>query len=116
MIAAALTLTVFVGLTVLTFFTHFELTVLSGLLSILCHVLIVLVPMFIVFRGKWIFILVCCVVIILISIFLIYDTQLIAGGRKYRLTYDDYIIGALLLYTDTVTLFLWLLALLGAAK
>ena len=87
MIAAALTLTVFVSLTVLTLFvkilsfiimqTNFELTVLSGLLSILCHVLIVLIPMFIVFRGKWIFILVCCVVIILISIFLIYDTQVI---------------------------------------
>ena len=52
---------------------------------------------------------------------------MIAGGKKYSLTYDDYIIGALLLYTvsirlifinyqDVVTLFLWLLALLGAAK
>ncbi len=122
MIAAALTLTVFVSLTILTFFvsnpiilitslqTKFELTVLSGLMSIMCHVLIVTIPMFIVFREKWIYILVCCLVIILISIFLIYDTQvrltnilyylqLIAGGRKYGLSYDDYIVGALLLYT-----------------
>eukprot|EP00347_Sterkiella_histriomuscorum_P021452 403333927 len=116
MIAACLTMTVFVSLTLLTFFTRFELTVLSGLMTISCHVLIILIPMFIVFREKWIYIIVCCGIIVIISIFMIYDTQLIAGGKKYQLSYDDYIVGALLLYTDVVTLFLWLLALLGAAK
>jgi FtsH-binding integral membrane protein len=41
---------------------------------------------------------------------------MIASNRKYGLGYDDYIVGALLLYTDVVTLFLWLLALLASMK
>ena len=38
---------------------------------------------------------------VLLSFFVIHDTSLIAGG-KYSLGYDDYIIGALLLYTVSV--------------
>ena len=41
---------------------------------------------------------------------------MIASNSKYGLSYDDYIVGALLLYTDVVTLFLWLLALLASMK
>ncbi|TNV79123.1 hypothetical protein FGO68_gene6422 [Halteria grandinella] len=116
LIAAALTFTVFFALTIFTFFTKRELTVLSGLGVILCHVLLIMVPLFIVFKEKWIFILVCIAVIIIISIFIIYDTQMIAAGQKYGLGYDDYIVGALLLYTDVITLFLWILALMAASK
>jgi hypothetical protein len=61
--------------------------------------MLVLIPMFIVFRDKWIYILVASVLILLVSIFMIYDTQMIANGKKYGLSYDDYIIAALLLYT-----------------
>lgn len=57
--------------------TRFELTILSGITTILCHVMIVLVPLFIVFRERWIYILVCIAVILIISIFIIYDTQVI---------------------------------------
>ena len=81
----------------------------TGMVTVVCHVLIALVPLMIVFREKWIFILICIGVILLISVFIIYDTQvtftlsylykMIAGGKKYGLSYDDYIIGALLLYT-----------------
>jgi hypothetical protein len=37
--------------------------------------------------------------ILLISMFIIYDTKCIASGEKYGLTFDDYIIASLLLYT-----------------
>ena len=41
---------------------------------------------------------------------------MIARNGKYGLGYDDYIIGAIMLYTDILTLFLWLLALLASMK
>ena len=51
--------------------------------------------------------------LILYSMFLLYDTQLIAGGRKYQLSLDDYIVGALILYIDIIMIFVELLRLLG---
>jgi hypothetical protein len=38
---------------------------------------------------------------------------LIVGGKKHELSYDDYIIGALMLYVDIIGLFLELLELLN---
>lgn len=48
-----------------------------------------------------------CVIIALLSIFIVYDTQLIIGGEsKYdQLEVDDYILGALIIYSDIVTIF-----------
>lgn len=85
-IAAAMTLTVFFSLSVFTFFvsfahsiitvqTKYELNLLTGLLTIVFHLLILLIPLLIVFNSNWIFIIVCLAIILLISIFLIYDTQ-----------------------------------------
>jgi hypothetical protein len=37
---------------------------------------------------------------------LIYDLQLIAGGRYEELTYDDYMIGSMLLFIDTLGFFM----------
>ena len=80
-----MTLTVFIALTIFSFFvllppvnllqTRYELNLLSGLLTILFHLLILLIPLLIVFNSRWIFIIVCLAVLLLISIFLIYDTQ-----------------------------------------
>jgi len=52
---------------------------------------------------------------LLFSVYIIYDTQLIVGGRnkKYQLNVDDYVFGALALYMDIINLFLYLLELFG---
>jgi FtsH-binding integral membrane protein len=42
---------------------------------------------------------------------LIHDTQLIVGKGKWKLGLDDYIVGALIIYVDIITIFLYLLAL-----
>jgi FtsH-binding integral membrane protein len=50
---------------------------------------------------------------IFISIFVVYlvwDLQLICGGRHSCLSYDDYVIGALLIYVDICALFLYILS------
>jgi len=50
---------------------------------------------------------------ILFGIYLIYDTQLILGGKYDQLDLEDYILGALLLYSDIIGLFIQLLQLFG---
>lgn len=45
----------------------------------------------------------------LVSFYLIYDLQLIMGGRKCELSPEEYIMGAVMLYVDIIMLFLYLL-------
>ena len=68
------------------------------------------------FWSVWFYVLYGWIAVIIFSIFIIYDTQLIAGGRYDELTYDDYVIGSLLLYIDIIGLFMYLLSLLGISS
>ena len=64
---------------------------------------------------KWNRVLYNCIIalcIVVFGIFLIFDTQLIVGKGRHRLSLDDYIIAALILYLDIITIFLYLLDLL----
>ena len=54
------------------------------------------------------------VLVVVYGLYLVYDTQLIAGGKSHSLSYDDYIVGTLLLYIDVMMLFLELLRLFGS--
>ena len=49
------------------------------------------------------------------SVYIIYDTQLIVGGRnrKFQLEPEDYVLGALSLYLDIINLFIYLLNIIG---
>merc|ERR1712226_189209 len=51
--------------------------------------------------------------VILYSFYLIYDTQLIIGGKRFELSLDDYVIASMILYIDIIQLFLYLLRLFG---
>ena len=86
----------------------------GGLMVILSMVLFTLIicMMFLSFAVWW-HPLVSALIIVFYGLFLIYDTQLIAGGRKYELSLDDYVIGALILYVDIIVIFLELLKLFG---
>lgn len=43
------------------------------------------------------------------SLYLIFDLQLIMGGRKCELSPEEYILGAIMLYTDVIQIFIYLL-------
>ena len=45
--------------------------------------------------------------------YLAYDTQLLIGGKRYEISPEEYVFGALNLYLDVVNIFLYLLALFG---
>ena len=60
----------------------------------------------------------CALGVLLFSFYLIYDTQIIVGGkhRTYQMSEDDYILGALVLYLDIINMFLYILEIMGGGK
>lgn len=48
---------------------------------------------------------------LLFSMYLVYDTQMLIGGRKYELSAEEHVFGALTLYIDVVQIFIALLGL-----
>eukprot|EP00213_Chloropicon_mariensis_P006294 CAMPEP_0197476962 /NCGR_PEP_ID=MMETSP1309-20131121/12262_1 /TAXON_ID=464262 /ORGANISM="Genus nov. species nov., Strain RCC998" /LENGTH=373 /DNA_ID=CAMNT_0043017621 /DNA_START=101 /DNA_END=1222 /DNA_ORIENTATION=- len=59
-----------------------------------------------------------CVGVLLFSGLLVYNTQMIVGGknRKYSLGPDDYILGALSIYIDIINLFMFILTIIGFSR
>lgn len=45
--------------------------------------------------------------------FLAYDTQMVLGNRRHSISPEDYITGALQIYTDIVHIFTFVLQLVG---
>lgn len=51
------------------------------------------------------------------SLYLVYDTQIIVGGKhKYKISTEEYVFAALNLYLDIINLFLYILRIVGAAR
>jgi FtsH-binding integral membrane protein len=53
---------------------------------------------------------------IVYMIYLLIDIQLVMGGKRNGLTLDNYVMGAMMIYVDIVSLFLKLLKILGKKK
>jgi FtsH-binding integral membrane protein len=113
MIAAVMTGSVFIALTTFALFTDIDLTYRSGLIMVLIFGFIFAFILYIIYPSYILHIAISILGIIIVGMFIIYDTQLIAGQKKYKLSYDEYIIGALMLYTDIITMFLCILSLMG---
>ncbi|KAI8425994.1 hypothetical protein MSG28_004973 [Choristoneura fumiferana] len=58
-----------------------------------------------------------CIGALLFSMYLVYDTQLMMGGKhKYSISPEEYIFAALNLYLDIVNIFLYILTIISATK
>ncbi|XP_035528765.1 protein lifeguard 1 [Morone saxatilis] len=71
-----------------------------------------------ILRSQYLYILYACLGTLLFSLYLVFDTQLILGGkhRKYAVSPEEYVFAALNLYLDIVSLFLLLLQLIGLCR
>ena len=112
--AVLITFVVTLSLTIYAFKTKTDFTVCGGILVSVTVSLIMFGFLMIFFYQYYANMLFCELAIILYSIFIVYDTQLIAGGRYDEITLDDYVLGALMLYVDIIGLFLYILSLLGS--
>jgi len=110
--AAAMTAAMSFALTLYACTTKSDLTYYGGALFICGCGLLMLILFSLFFPSRLLEIIICVACIVLFGFYLIYDTQLITGGRRYELDIDDYIIGALIIYIDIIVLFLRILELL----
>lgn len=121
LLAAGVTVLIFLGLTLYAFNTNVDFTgygpyLFAALLGLaVMGLVLAILPMFGLsvdfgiavydFLG-----------VLLFSFFIIFDTQLMMGeygGHQVSLSIDDYVMAALVLYMDIVNLFIHLLSLLG---
>mmetsp|Transcript_7547 Transcript_7547/g.21390 ORF Transcript_7547/g.21390 Transcript_7547/m.21390 type:complete len:211 (-) Transcript_7547:419-1051(-) len=54
--------------------------------------------------------------VFLASIYLLYDIQLVMGGKRVQIGIDEYVFAALNIYTDIIMIFLYILQIIGAAN
>mmetsp|Transcript_24992 Transcript_24992/g.24647 ORF Transcript_24992/g.24647 Transcript_24992/m.24647 type:complete len:170 (-) Transcript_24992:32-541(-) len=114
LIAAVMTMGVTIGVTAYACFTKRDFTTCYGVLfGILLGAIFFALFMGIFAYSRPLNVVICFVFVIIYTFYIVIDTQMIAGGRKYQLGYDDYIVGAMCLYIDIIGLFLYLLQLLG---
>lgn len=114
--AAVMTLSITTGLTIYAWRAKKDFTVFGGMMIVLIMAAFWLGIFMIFVYSRFLYLIYAFIVVIIFGFYIIYDTQLIAGGRYQELTYDDYVIGSLLLYVDIVGLFLLLLCLCGTNK
>lgn len=106
-----MTLGVTIALTIYAFTTKQDFTMMGGILFVIGAVFFMF-GLFLLFTNIYfLHIIYSALGVILYGVYLIYDTQLILGGKHQELSIDDYIVGALMLYLDIIMIFLYILDL-----
>ena len=116
LICAGLTLGIVIGLTIYAVSTKTDLTMCGGALVSLSVIMLILGIIGIFYQSLFYQTFVNSLGVFLFSLYLIYDTQIVIGNKKNFISSDDYIIGALMIYIDIVTLFIKILLLFGKKK
>lgn len=124
LIAVGTTFALTLGLTLFAIQTKIDFTLKSGLLftaslSVLLFALLAIVMQWLLGYSSILRIAVAVAIAGLFSAFLVYDTQLIVGGKHARgmsYTPDDYVAASISLYLDVINIFLSVLSITGAAQ
>ena len=97
-IATGLTFGVVFALTLYACTTKTDFTMLGGMLFV-CLLLLMMCSIFgIFFHSRWLTIVIAGLSLLLFGVYLIYDTQLIVGGKRQQLSIDEYVFAAIMLY------------------
>lgn len=116
-LAVGITAAVCFALTIFAFQTRFDFTALNGILfaALIVFVLFGIIAMF--FKGRTITLVYASIGALLFSVYLVYDTQMMMGGKhKYSISPEEYVFAALNLYLDIVNIFLYILTIIGASR
>mmetsp|Transcript_17390 Transcript_17390/g.23441 ORF Transcript_17390/g.23441 Transcript_17390/m.23441 type:complete len:172 (-) Transcript_17390:121-636(-) len=117
MSAAGMTVGMTLAITIYAWRTKTDFTAMGGFFLCLFIGMLMLsfCSLFFSFASWW-HPVVAAITVVCYGLYLIFDTQMIAGGRSHQLSMDDYVIGAMLLYTDIMMIFLELLKAFGDKK
>lgn len=115
--AAGITAIVCFSLTIFALQTKWDFTVLGGALFVAVIILFVFGIIVAFIPNKAAQIAYASAGALLFSIYLIYDTQMMMGGKhKYSISPEEYIFAALNLYLDIINIFIYILSIIGASR
>lgn len=116
-IAMIITAVVSISVTIFCFQTKVDFTSCTGLFCVLAIVMVVtgiITAIVLAFKYVyWLHMVYAAVGAICFTLFLAYDTQMVLGNRRHSISPEDYITGALQIYTDIVHIFTFVLQLVG---
>lgn len=121
-LAFAITSCVFLVLTALAAFTSIDFTgmgvyLYAGLASLFCFSMVLSILILCGVQVKAALMLYNLIGVVLFTFYIVYDTQLILGGKhKQQFAIDDYAFAALNIYLDIINMFLYILELVGERK
>ncbi|TMW47754.1 hypothetical protein DOY81_007161 [Sarcophaga bullata] len=117
LLAVGITAAICFALTVFAMQTRIDFTLMGGFLLVILIVFMVFGIVMIFFRSQMMRMIYCGLGVIIFSLYLLYDTQLMLGGKhQYSLSPDEHVFAALNLYIDIVQIFLFILGLLGSRE
>lgn len=117
LIAVGITAVVVIAITIFAFQTKIDFTGMGIYLFVFSIVLLVFGIIAAFMHSKILQIVYAAIGAMLFSFYLVFDTQLMLGGKhKYSISPEDYIMAALNLYIDIINLFLMILRLVGSAR
>jgi len=113
MSAGILTAVMVGGLTAYAVTTKTDWSAMSAFIWSLCLLLIFGGILSIFIKNRTFSIFMSVLVIAIMAVFVVYDTQLIVGGKSQEFEIDEYVFAAMTLYIDIVRIFMEILNLLG---
>jgi len=118
MMALGITVAVVVGLTLFALQTKIDFTAMGGVLLVALICLMMFGFFALIFPGNNIVnIVYASLGALIFGIYIVFDTQLMMGGKhRYALDPEEYIFASLNLYLDIINLFLFILRLVGSSR
>ncbi|XP_037043393.1 protein lifeguard 1-like isoform X3 [Bradysia coprophila] len=117
LMAIGITAAICLALTLFAFQTKWDFTVMGGVLFVAVIVLMIFGIVAIFVPGKTITLIYASLGALIFSFYLIYDTQMMMGGKhQYSISPEEYIFAALNLYLDIVQIFMYVLMIIGATR
>lgn len=115
--AVGITAAVCLGLTLFAFQTKWDFTMMGGILFVAVIILFIFGIVAIFVHNKIVQLVYACLGALIFSVYLVYDTQLMMGGKhKYSISPEEYIFAALNLYIDIINIFMYILSIIGSSR
>ena len=114
MLAIGIVTIITLALTLFSFQTKIDFTAMAGGLLCLGICLLMFGLFALIFQSKILQILYASLGALVFSFYLVFDLQIMMGGKhRYSISPEEYIFAALNLYLDIVNLFIYILRLIG---
>ncbi|XP_013931285.1 PREDICTED: protein lifeguard 2 [Thamnophis sirtalis] len=120
LLCLGITTLVCLSVTLFSFQTKYDFTSCQGVLFVMLMVLlfsgIILAFMLPFHYVPWLQAIYAVLGAVVFTMFLAFDTQLLMGNRRYAMSPEEYIFGALNIYLDIIYIFSFLLQIFGSSR